>query len=154
LLTGICNHFYPLRTFINGIAGYNKSILSVLRHPGYTTSVSAITGDKYYKYLSSFRGAIATSAKRPIDYIVAKYFEIPACGCLPFFEEVPALSEMGFEAWKHYIPINKNTALSHFKLIKDDKYQAVATECRNFVEKNHSTVVRARQMLDIINQRL
>jgi len=106
LVSGRCTDHYPLRQIIRKYAIEHPELFHVLEHPGYRNLTHQVVGENFYKLASSFNATVVTSAAIPLDYAVAKYFEMPACGCVPFMEELPDLHDLGFKSGINYIPIS------------------------------------------------
>jgi len=154
LVSGCMAAVYSLR---RNLRTFSRSVnyVEILDHPGYRPGKRKhnIIGDAYYSLLSDHKCAVATSADPPLDYPLSKYFEIPACGCLGLFEEIGALANLGFEKNKHYIPITnedfRDVAKHAHKNI--NKYENMATTCKEHVRRYHTDVVRACSLVDILN---
>lgn len=153
-VSGCMAPVYSLRRNLRELSKTAKCI-EVLDHPGYKPSRRKhhIIGDKYYSTLAEYKCAVATSADPPLDYPLSKYFEIPACGCVGLFEEIGILSDFGFEANKHYIPITKDDYVDVVRnTVKNiDKFKDMADLCKNHIRHNHTDVHRACKLVDIIN---
>ena len=111
LLTGCgAKCAYPLRHQI--ILSRNPNIVR-LEHPGYLTKTKKVKkmknikiGLQYAEELNKYFCGIATSSI--LDYVVAKYMEIPASGSLLLADYTPDLDLFGFEDGKHYVKIDKH----------------------------------------------
>lgn len=165
LLSGYCNKSYPLRKKLFAYVKQNgqNTYLDVLQHPGYQSNAkkSGITGKKYYELLGSYRGAVATTTStrlplglRKIDYTVAKYMEIPACGCLSFMEKTPDLRELGFVDGEHYISINRWNYKKRFEVINSKDAQYIAKAGQELVKQKHTHDKRIKVILSEIKKRL
>lgn len=113
LLYGAINKdIYPLRTHLYNLYTKNpKKYIKVHQHFGSVRNKKHNNiGLKFCKNtLSKYKGAIATSSKYPMRYLVSKYVEILGSGCLGFFEYHEELDILGFKPYVHYIPINTIT---------------------------------------------
>ena len=154
---------YPLRTSIWEYAKSHPELFSCLAHPGYILHgkprAHEIVGDSYYQHMGQFQGAVVTGGippsptpRDPIhqSYLVSKYFEAPACGCLSFFEDDPELQALGFIPQQHYIPINRfnfNAVLSSQNLLQGER---IAEAGREHTLKHHSVEVRCKQLLGYV----
>ena len=149
-LTG--NTFKEIYPFRHQIAQWNGPNVEVLKHPSYDPKKKkhTIVGDEYYNYLSKFQAAIVTTAAKPLNYPIAKYFEVLGCGCMGFFERTKDLDDFGFEPNKHYIPITP----SNFKnVIKIENFnKEIANNGRNFIKNNHTDTIRARQIIQCLQK--
>lgn len=152
---------YPLRYAVRKHAIQYPKGFDLLSHPGYTnknqTPHHNIMGPEYYSYLRRFQGAIGTSGIPPVKEVVdpyplCKFFEIPGCGCTPFFEQIPSLDALGFIPGEHYIPID----LRHFpkQLVLNDSCETIAQKAQAFVRSYHSADIRSIQLLNIIREKV
>ena len=78
LLSGnIDKAVYPWRAWVKTVL----SSVDVLPHPGYEDPATMATArDSYFATLSRYRAAFTCNSV--LDYTVAKYLEIPYCGCV------------------------------------------------------------------------
>ncbi len=140
LLSGNFNpKVYPLRAFVK------KNGLGVdYKPPRYV-------GDSYAKLLHSYFCCVASSSI--FNYVIAKYFEIPATGSLLLANETNDLKRVGFIPHRHYVPINKANALTKISecLKNPDDYTNIRKEGMEFVRKNHSIVNRMEELEEIFN---
>jgi len=159
LLSGmfvIEDQYYPLREYIYR---NRDARIDVLRHPLYTASTGSILDSKEYKIdadyileLHKYFCCIATSSK--LDYVVAKYFEIPFSGSLLLANYTPDLDRLGFVDGKHYVAITKK---NFFKVLGDvldnpERYEQIRHEGRDFVLNNFSILDRFKQFEDILKK--
>lgn len=115
LYGSITKEVYPLRTEIyERVKKKKNKYIEILEHCGWRNKRHDIFGEKLLKYLSNYKGAIATSSKYPIMYLVSKYVEILYCGCLGFFEYHPELDILGLKPFVHYIPINSSVEETYY----------------------------------------
>ncbi len=156
LLSGAMTPMYTLR---RAIRDASIDLVEVLDHPGYPDTSSfrgyshPYTHRRYYEYCSRFKGAVATSLAAPLDYLISKYFEIPACGCLPFFEPHADLDLLGFVEEEHYIAIDQDNFPGEFPRVKDAEAEGIAARAREFVRSQHTDVIRARELIQIVEER-
>lgn len=110
-----------------------------------------IVGDKYAGLLNRYFCVACCSGI--FHNTVAKYFEIPAAGALLIANRINDLYLLGFEPWKHYVPIVKETAIPTIKdaLANPDKYEPIRKAGREFVLANHSIRNRFEQIKKAIN---
>jgi len=162
LVSGACGVHYPLRRrlFRYGREGA-QDIIDTLEHPGYDKAATrgGTTGRAFYALLGSYRGAVATTAAswchlgRNIDYTVAKYVELPACGCLPFMEETPDLRELGFREGEHYVSINRWNYRQRLDAIRSTEAEGIAKAAQGLVRQRHTHSRRVGLILDEITRR-
>lgn len=162
LVAGNCGRSYPLRRRLYEYArDPRQSMADPLDHPGYDTSVKkhGTTGDDFYRLLGSYRGAAATTASvwiprgYKVDYTVAKYFEIPACGCLTFMEKTPDLMDLGFREGEHYVSINRWNYKKRFEAVHSPEAKDIAKAAQELIRARHTHSHRVQLMLDEITRR-
>lgn len=163
LLAGRCSAQYLLRRRLFKCAQRNgNSDIHVLHHPGYASSdvQSGTTGRDFHRLLGGYKGAIATTAstrirvRRVIDYTVLKYFEIPACCCVPFMEVTPDLAELGFVDGLNYISITRWNYKKKMDFIHSREAEGVALAGQELVRGRHTHSHRVSLILDSIIRRL
>ncbi len=162
LLSGVSSVQYPLRRWLFQYAQENNGCcVDVLHHPGYmsTRAAHGITGRDFHRLLGSYKGAIATTAstrirlRRTIDYTVAKYFEIPACGCVPFMEVTPDLGELGFVDGLNYVSITRWNCEKKIAFVHSREAEGVGRAAQELVRSRHTHSHRVRFILDgIVHQ--
>ncbi len=135
-LSGATSKYYSLRNIIRDHAASCKEI-DFLPHPGYFELKHNIIGIKYYHHISKYIAAISTSADKPLDYPVMKYFEIPACNVIPIFENISYLKDLGFENGKSFIEVNKK----NYKEVLRSEYlsdkDSIRQTANNLLKKHH-----------------
>jgi len=133
----IDKNFYPLRHF--ALSQNNKHI-EFLKHPGYTKIDinKSKVGIDYYKTLRTYFCCLTTSSK--FDYVVRKYFEIPATGSLLLANETPDLDKLGFRKNIHYIEISKHNLFSKLdEVLKNpNDFDKIRNSAMRFILENHS----------------
>lgn len=109
-------------------------------------------GDNYAKLLHSYFCGVATSSI--FNYVLAKYFEIPATGSLLLADETEDLKISGLVPYKHYVPITKDDVFIKISecLRNPDDYNGIRKEGMNFVRKNHSVINRVDQFEKILSK--
>ncbi len=87
-------------------------------------------------------------------YVVAKYFEIPACKTLLIADD--AVQEeyklLGFHPWKHYIPCNSNNMLERLEYVMNlplNEAQVIVDAAYEIV-KQHTLERRVETILTAI----
>lgn len=163
LLAGRCSAPYPLRRRLFKYARRNRDgNIDVLHHPGYATTdiQGGVTGRDFHQLLGGYKGAIATTGstrariRKTTDYTVFKYFEIPACGCVPFMEPTPDLAELGFVDGVNYISITRWNYRKKLRLIHSREAERVARAAQDLVRSRHTHSRRVRLILDTIAHQL
>jgi hypothetical protein len=153
LLSGMVARQYPLRKKIKRyFEKSNDNHLFFLKHPGYRNGNSNhdIIGRKYYKMLSSLTGAVVTTAKKPINYTVAKYMEIPACGALAFMQRTPDLDKLGFVDGLNFVSISKWDYKKKLKIIDSDEAKSIARAGQQLIQTKHTHPIRVNSILSKI----
>lgn len=102
-------HAYPFRNYVGRSRDQN---IYTLPHPNYRAECyirddQYKVGTAYYKELSKFFCALATPSV--LGYVVAKYMEIPACGCLLLAEYTEDLDNLGFQDGVNYLEVTKES---------------------------------------------
>ena len=106
---------------------------SVTYVPHYAGNKNVPIRDDYMVMLSLFAGGLALCDVYP----VAKYFEIPLCGCLVFMQYLPECDDLGFKNWENCIYVNKD---NFDVLIKEfrhnvNQFQHIADAGRSLCEQ-------------------
>lgn len=163
LLSGMCSIQYPLRKRLFKYARNNENnFLDSLHHPGYASANKnkGVTGKDYYILLGMYKGAIATTASKragvrdTINYTLLKYFEIPACGCVPFMEVTPDLEELGFVDGMNFISITRSNYEKRLRFIHSKEARGVAKSAYDLVLRKHTHKHRVQLILDSITNLL
>jgi len=158
LLSGSVGKCYPLRMSIEECSATDsgKRILDSLEHHGYGrhSQDRMLTGQDYYDYLKTYKGAIATTGIKPGHFHRAKYIEVSACGCLPFLEYTPDIPFLGFVDGINCILIDKHNFRQKFALINSDRANIIANNARELVRERHLHSHRARTIISTITKKL
>ena len=117
LLTG---NTAPIYSFRRLVVREKNEIVDVLEHPGQRGVYKHdVIGLKYFQHLSSYKGGIVTSADQKgifnLKYTLMKYFEIPACGVVPFMEKTGDLNVLGFKDGENCILVTQENYISKIK---------------------------------------
>jgi len=125
-------------------------VCSTFKHVDYKSPI--FKGDAYSNLLHSYFCSIATASI--FNYVLAKYFEIPATGSLLLAQETQDLKISGLIPYKHYIPITNDDV---FKKIDEcikhpDDYNIIRKAGMEFVRRNHSVVNRVDQLETILDR--
>ena len=144
---------YPLR---NGIRNAYHPKVQDRSHPNYDSGRAE--SDSYAAWLSDHVGGIATCGTATVDgcrvdYDLCKYYEVAAVTC-PFFEENEHVAAAGFEAYKHYIPINARDWRYQVErmLGEPEKMREVFLNSSGLIAANHTCQVRAREFWSTIKE--
>jgi hypothetical protein len=152
LMSGRCSPQYTFRNQLKKHCLENSKEFEFLKHPSYRTLQHEFVNQEYHKYLSTFQSAIATTADKPLDYLVLKNFEILACGCVGFLESHPNLDDLGFIPYEHYIPIDSTNYCEQLSASWDCR--KIAKAGRKFVRDNHTSMNRAKEFFEILMEDL
>jgi hypothetical protein len=156
LISGALNKdIYPLRDYLIGLNKDLdfKGLIDYFKHPGYR---SKTTDCKYYaqeinKYLCCFTDC----AK---DYLLLKFFEIPATGSLLLCEvndvTHPIMNNLGFIDMENCVFCNKDNLKQKIKYILDpknrDEIDRIRINGKLLIINRHSAEHRAKYINDII----
>ena len=160
LLSGQYHESYPIRNMILESVrkgGGCREIIDVLGHPRfgknqfYTRKYSG-KGNDYAKCLNEYFCCVTDSSK--FEFMLTKYFEIPATGSLLLANETEDSKALGFVPWKHFVPITLDDALSQIIdcLNNPNKYQEIRKEGMRFVRENHSVLNRISQLKSVLEE--
>jgi hypothetical protein len=158
LLSGKVSRQYQLRSLISLYARICKDpLIRTLDHPGYDARNPGhrITGRAFYDVVASVKAAFATTAhamRGRIDYTVAKYVEIPACGALALMEETSDLDSLGFIDGVNCVRIRPWNFREKSRFIFSADAERVASAGMNLVRSRHSHGVRVAEMAAAIDR--
>ena len=144
---------YPLRNYIKKhnekkTIDFGEKIPKKNRKRG--TSPWQYAGGNYIKWLNSYFCCVTSSSI--FNYVVGKYFEIPATGSLLLANETEDSKRAGFIPYEHFIPVTKKNAISQIeKCLRDPKkFNKIRKAGMRFVKENHSVGNRFEQLKKII----
>jgi hypothetical protein len=154
LLSGNLSKHYPFRRCLAEYSATDpgRAILDRIEHHGYRpkSQDQMITGQAYYDCLKTYRGAAVTAAAKPVNFHLAKYMEVCACGCLPFLEHTPDIHYLGFVDGMNCILINQRDYKEKFGLIRSDRAPIIARNARELVKSRHLHSHRAKAIISAI----
>jgi len=163
LLTGHRNpKLYPLRhKIIKSLEASAKTrrLIEAMRHPRWTRptplkpwEVPPALNDSYAKKLNHYFCSIATDSI--YHYGLAKYFEIPAAGCLLLGVRTPDIDEAGLTPWEHYVPISELNALAQVEAVFEnpDAFSKIRKQGCAYVRQNHSVKNRIKQLRSLMRE--
>lgn len=143
--------YYPFR---NAVKKLPVSI-DVLSHPRHLKE-RAITGVKYFDHLSQYK--VSFTCKSVLNYTVAKYFEIMACGCILIAEKINEVEQavLGLRHGENCFlfdldEIDKIPALYNDILNNYSKYEIIAKKGQELIQKKHAPEHRVQYLFNIIN---
>ena len=150
-LSGAVNHCYPLRLRVKELHVKGSYPIVVHEHPGYGEfdfETNTTIGRGYAKRINAYRAAFTDSSK--YRYCVAKYFEIPATGCLLLADRAVSepLSRIGFHDGVHYVGVSDEDLEEKIDYVLDennhDEVDKIRRNGQRLVLQRHKTSDRAR----------
>jgi hypothetical protein len=151
-LSGKINDYYPLRQRLKALADETELHIVEHPHPGYQCNydheTSGDVGAGYARRINASRAAFTDASK--FNYLLAKFFEIPATGSLLLGDTAveKELSQLGFRQRVHYIPVSDATLESELRHILDARNHAELDEVRRrgqqLIWARHKTSDRAK----------
>jgi len=152
LLSGTVSEPYSMRIKLSKF--YKRdNFFCLLSHPGYDRKnrLHNIIHEKYYEYLSNYKICFVTTADQPLDYTVAKYFEIPACGCALILQKTPDINDLGFIENEHYICVDDSN-YKHIKdIVKHYDIRKMSNRVLDLIKTRHVFSNRLDILLKILN---
>lgn len=155
LLTGNASEPYPLRRKLYSF--YKRdNLVEILKHPGYGRQqrFHYIIHEKYYEYLSNYQISFVTTAEIPLDYTVAKYFEVPACGCALILQKTPDVDDLGFVEHEHYICIDDSNYTHIKSIVKNYDLQKLSDNVLELIKTRHTIDQRIDLLLEILKHEI
>jgi len=113
--------------FINDFIHFDNrdkfcELLEILPYSRYNRSNSKYNdnvGIKYLETLSQYQGSFIFFAVFPINFILAKIFEVMLAGCIAFIEPNESLkNDLGLIEYEHYVPV----LMTNNKMVFDTNY--------------------------------
>lgn len=157
LVPGTINHNYRLRHYLaTTYANDLRVMVPGTRSYSLDTPGNVNTPQQWYAMLSQYRvvfcDAVQSDTMPMRRYIVAKCFEIPACGSVLMADACleKELSELGFKANVHYLKVTRNTLSTLIAYITNPKHvltlSRIAKRGRTLVMTRHLFKHRLSQM--------
>lgn len=138
-------HFYKLRTLCNK--------LSYVDYSGF--SGNSYVHMDYPSYVSSYKAAIAACTY----YIVIKYLEITAAGCLTFMEvsdKNPDAIKLGFKDYENAVFIDEHNYKKRFEEFlsnpEDPRWEKIANNGREHTMKNLNNDKAVESLIDLMEE--
>jgi hypothetical protein len=155
LLTGNASEPYSLRRKLYKIYKRDE-LIEILKHPGYDRKkrLHYIIHEKFYEYLSNYQVGFVTTADPPLNYTVAKYFEVPACGCALILQKTPDVVDLGFVEDEHYICINDSNYKDIKTIVKRHNLEQMSNNVLDLIKAKHTLHQRADLLFDIFKNRI
>jgi hypothetical protein len=150
VLSGAISKQYPMRKHIRSL---NHPSVKMISH------ADNIRGDDYYLFLNKHICAFSCCSNNSTPYIVNKFFEIPASGCLllaydEFIKE--PLKEIGFIDGENYISCTKNNVAEKIEYICDENNIDIINKIRtcgyNLVKNNHTQMNMYELLITLIEK--
>ena len=153
LVSGALNKdIYPLRDYLIKDKQF-RGMTEYFKHPGYR---SKTIDCKYYaEEMNKYVCCFTDCAK---DYLLLKFFEIPATGSLLLCEvnenTAPVMSELGFIDSVNCVFCNKDNILDKIRYILDEtnrrEINLIRKKGKELILERHSVEQRAKYINDII----
>jgi len=157
LLSGAVDGHYPLREQLKRLHEQSRYAINYHRHPGYHCSYDHRTngnvGRGYAEKINKHRAAFTDSLV--YEYVVAKYFEIPATGALLLADDAvrEPLAELGFVENEHYVPVSKENLEENIRYVLDEsnheKLDQIRRRGQQLVWEKHKTSDRAQKINEV-----
>ena len=161
LVSGKSGGLYPFRRKMINAAGIHKDKIAALSHPNYkqfdyenisNLRIGSNYGAALNKYLCCFTDCSS------LDYILAKYFEIPATGSLLLAEDnvYGDLEKLGFIDEINYVKCTRQNVMEKLDWILDPENRATVDNIRKagqeLAHEKHHIFMRTEQMAKIISE--
>jgi len=161
LVSGKNGGMYPLRRKMINAAKTEKDKIAVLAHPNYKNfdynniqnlRIGSNYGAALNKYLCCFTDCST------LDYILAKYFEIPATGALLLAEDnvYGDLEKLGYIDGINYIKCNRANIMEKLDWILDPdnrlEVDIIRKAGQEHTHENHHIFMRVEKIIDIISE--
>ncbi|MDT5063224.1 MAG: hypothetical protein QOH63_3683 [Acidobacteriota bacterium] len=157
LLSGSLEYHYPFRELMKRLHERQSYPITYHRHPGYGSNFDydkdGDVGPGYAAKINNYRACFTDSSR--YNYVVAKYFEIPATGSLLLADNavVGELKELGMIEHSHYLPVTSDDLEEKVHYVLDEKNHEELDEIRRRGQKliweRHKTSDRARLIDEI-----
>ncbi|HWT03196.1 MAG TPA: glycosyltransferase [Pyrinomonadaceae bacterium] len=155
LLSGAVSVHYPLRRQMKSLHERGVRGIAYHPHPGYHCRhdyqrEDGDVGRGYALRINRHRAAFTDSLS--FNYVVAKYFEIPATGALLLADDSVSgpLESLGFVKDLHYVPVSEENLEERIRYVLDERNRSEVDEIRRrgqeLVWARHKTSDRARQI--------
>ncbi|MBC8031779.1 MAG: glycosyltransferase family 1 protein [Pyrinomonadaceae bacterium] len=158
-LSGAISWHYPLRQQVKSLYDQGTYAIAYHGHPGYHCRYdykeNEDIGLGYAKRINSYRAGFTDSGL--YEYVLAKYFEMPAAGALLFADDTVSgpLRSLGFIENEHYLPVSEDNLEARILYVLDESNHDELDEIRRrgqaLVWEKHKTSDRARQIDEACN---
>jgi hypothetical protein len=153
-VSGAAGNYYPLRDQIRALQNEGAYRIVSQDHPGYYIGFdydrNESVGRAYARRINQYRAAFTDSSI--FNYILAKYFEIPATGALLMADGAVSgpLTQLGFIENEHYVPVSADNLEEKIAFVLDEKNHDQLDQIRKrgqeLVWACHKSIDRARQI--------
>lgn len=157
LLSGCLEYHYPFREQMKWLYDQQSYAIVYHPHPGYQWPYdydkNEDVGRGYAAKINNYRAGFTDCLR--YNYMVAKYFEIPATGALLLADDGVAgqLKELGLMENRHYLPVSSDDLEEKIQYVLDEKNHQELDKIRRrgqkLIWKRHKTSDRARLIDEI-----
>jgi hypothetical protein len=126
----------------------DKEYFTTLKHYGYQITKDTVTGEEYARFLNQSK--ISITCGLIFNRVVMKFFEIPAVRTLLFSNMFDDLKDLGFKDGENMVAADIGNIDKQLRnLLADDVMIKEITENGyNFIRKNHTNEIRAKQFVE------
>lgn len=137
---------YPLRDMI-----FSRNLPGVDKITTGEGLAMGLFGDAYYNFLQQYLAGFTDASV--FRMAVAKYFEIPACGCLLIAEACEDVMEAGLVPYVHYLPVDKDELMHAFDdvIAHPSSFDEIRRRGREKVLTEHTEKNRIKRLEEIVN---
>jgi Glycosyl transferases group 1 len=153
-VSGAAGNYYPLRDRMRALQHQGAYSIVSQDHPGYYIGFdydrNESVGRGYARRINQHRAAFTDSSI--FNYMLAKYFEIPATGALLVADDAVSgpLRQLGFIENEHYLPVSADNLEEKVAFVLDernhDELDQIRKRGQELVWARHKTIDRARQI--------
>jgi hypothetical protein len=154
MMGAVSKYYYPLRFKILQSLSNNPDFV-YHPHPGYRNiddQEGKFVREKYVNEIN--RAKIFFTCDLIYKYPINKYFEVLACKTLLLAPDSQELYDLGFRAGENFVSINEDDFLekAEYYLQNDQERDRIANNGYNLVREKHSTKIRAKELITIIEK--
>lgn len=153
-VSGSAGIYYPMRNRMRALQHQGSYSIVSQDHPGYYSGFdydrNHALGRGYARRINQYRAAFTDSSI--FNYVLAKYFEIPATGALLIADDAVSgpLKQLGFIENQHYLPVSEKNLEEKIALVLDkrnhDELDQIRKRGQELVWSRHKSSDRARQI--------
>ncbi len=152
ILSGAISAYYPFR-----LAAARNPDVVLMPHPGYgdaaDAGASAYFGSAYARELARYHCGVTCSSI--LDYVVAKYMELPAAGCLLLATHASDLEALGYRNGVNFLQVDEDTfddTLAEV-LARPEAFEGIRRAGFELVRSRHSERNRVDELERFIRER-